>query len=154
MVSEDETAVFDDSPAPDPTDELVEEAASAPVVAEAEQEEDWSGAREPRYQVEEVIACFSPCGRCGYFLAGYWATNGRKNFATAVRRAKSGWITLSWNMTVRELVLKSFGSYIEEDNLHFEGCCSECHRHFIYRASRTPNHPHTFRIEIKPRKRQ
>lgn len=104
--------------------------------------------------LNQLTSYFAPCGRCGYFLVGYRAALGLANLQTAVDRAKSGWIVLTWNDVVRELVMKSYASSIEENDFHFEGCCPECRRHFIFRASRRPNHPHSLRIEMKPRKRQ
>lgn len=151
MLSEEETAVPDDL------------YASLPVESEVEdQQEELPPAgsrvatvqREPRYKLRDVVSYFAPCGRCGYFLAGYRAANGLEDLETAVSRAKSGWVVLNWNLVVRELVLKSYACRIETNDLHYEGCCQECRRHFIFRASRSPNHPDTFRIELKPRKRQ
>jgi hypothetical protein len=104
-----------------------------------------------RVSLDELVACFAPCGRCGYFLAGYRAALGLANLQTAVSQTKSGWIVLAWNDVVRELVLKSYASDIEENDFHFEGSCPECHRHFIYRAPNHPNQPHTLRMEIRPR---
>ncbi|MCB8982306.1 MAG: hypothetical protein H6659_00615 [Ardenticatenaceae bacterium] len=113
-----------------------------------------ASSRRSRLSLDDVVSYFAPCGRCGYFLAGYRAAKGMENLETAVSHAKSGWIVLDWNQDVRELVLKSYGCRIEDNDLHYESCCSECRRHFIFRASRSPNHPDTLRIEIKPRKRQ
>lgn len=148
----DETLDFDISDDAEPDAEALDAEAleaetPATIIVSAAQ-------RGPRLDVRDVVSYFAACGRCGYFLSGYWATNGREDLETAVHQAKSGWITLSWNQTVRELVLKSYASDIEANDLHYEGCCSECRRHFIFRASRSPNHPDTLRIEVKPRKRQ
>jgi hypothetical protein len=104
--------------------------------------------------LDEVIAYFSACGRCGYFLTGYRALVGLEALETAVNQAKSGWLVLKWNDDVRELVLKSYASDVEANDFHFEGCCMECRRHFIFRATRSANFPDSLRIEIKPRKRQ
>ncbi len=150
MFPENETAV------PDETNQLpvVEDAGGDGDAEPPAAKRSVSPSRGPRLSVDDVVAHFAPCGRCGYFLAGYRAANGLEDLETAVSHAKSGWIVLSWNLAVRELVLKSYGCRIEEDDLHYEGCCRECRRHFIFRASRSASHPHTFRIEIKPRKRQ
>jgi hypothetical protein len=103
---------------------------------------------------EHVITYFAPCGRCGYFLSGYRALFGGDNLETAVSEAKSGWLTLTWNMEMQHLVLKSYGNRIEMNDLHFDGCCSECRRAFVYKTPPSEDKPATFRIEIKPRKRQ
>ncbi|MBK8988889.1 MAG: hypothetical protein IPM39_22930 [Chloroflexi bacterium] len=162
MVIDDETAVPDallltGGSAEMPTDFFLEnnpETLPEPPAAKPVQKHTSALPRGPRLKVEDVVSYFSPCGRCGYFLAGYWAANGRADLITAVERAKSGWLSLTWNLAVRQLVLNSYAIRIEENDFHYEGCCSECRRHFIFRASRSPNHPHTFRIEMKPRKRQ
>jgi hypothetical protein len=151
MDFDDETAVADDLFADETDDALDNEFFPDD---EAESSPDNRPARQPSVSLEQVIAYFAPCGRCGYFLTGYRAALGLENLQTAVNRAKSGWIVLTWNDVVRDLVLKSYASDIEENDFHYDGCCPECRRHFIYRASRSANHPHTLRIELKPRKRQ
>ena len=103
---------------------------------------------------EHVITYFAPCGRCGYFLSGYRALYGGDDLETAVSEAKSGWLTLTWGIEMQHLILKSYGSRIEMNDLHFDGCCSECRRAFVYKSPSSENKPATFRIEIKPRKRQ
>ena len=151
MFPENETAVPDDMPALNVSeDDFGDQPAEPPPARKAAT----ASRRGPRLNLADVVSYFAPCGRCGFFLAGYRAANGLEDLETAVNVAKSGWISLSWNLNVRELVLKSYGCRIEANDLHYEGCCSECRRHFIFRASRSPNHPDTFRIEIKPRKRQ
>ncbi len=110
--------------------------------------------RRGNLSIQDVITYFAPCGRCGFFLSGYRAAYGRDNLETAVYEAKSGWLKLTWGMQTQDLILKSYGSRIETNDLHFDGCCSECRRAFIYKGSRSEKKPATFRIEIKPRKRQ
>lgn len=105
-------------------------------------------------QADEVIAYFAACGRCGYFLTGYRAAFGRQGLETAVAAAKGGWLTFPWSITLRELVLTSYGSRIEATDYHFDGCCSECRRSFTYHASEQEGKPGRLRIEIKPRRRQ
>lgn len=151
MAVEDEQDVADELD--DEFDELFDEPIE-PEVDETTAVSRPSGRRRSNLKIDELVSYFAPCGRCGYFLAGYRAAQGMADLETAVAQAKSGWIVLQWNTAVRELVLKSYGSRIEENDFHYEGCCSECRRHFIFRASRSPKHPDTFRIELKPRKRQ
>jgi hypothetical protein len=103
---------------------------------------------------QNVISYFAPCGRCGFFLSGYRALYGGDDLETAVSKSKGGWLTLSWGIGTRELLLKSFGSRIELTDLHFDGCCPECRRVFTFHGSRSEKKGPTFRIEIKPRKRQ
>jgi len=100
---------------------------------------------------KDVIRYFEPCGRCGYFLTGYRAAYGQENFETAVAEEKGGWISLSWGIDMRELLMKSYGSRVETRDLHFEGCCSECRRVYMYQNSRSDEIPSVVRIEVKPR---
>ena len=106
-----------------------------------------------KLKVEDVIAYFAACGRCGFFLTGYRAAYGQERLETAVAKAKGGWLTFDWGIPLRELVLKSYGSLIEASDFHFDGCCPECRRSFTYHASNSPRRPDRLRIEIKPRKR-
>jgi len=104
--------------------------------------------------VKDVVRYFEPCGRCGYFLTGYRAAYGQDNFETAVAEEIGGWISLSWGIDMRELILRSYGSRVETRDLHFEGCCSECRRVFTYQNSRSDEIPSVVRIEVKPRTSQ
>ncbi len=104
--------------------------------------------------VDDVIAYFAPCGRCGYFLSGVRAAFGRESLETAVAKAKGGWLTFPWHYDLQDLLLGSYGSRVEDSDYHFDGCCPECRRAFTYHALRSENHPALLRIEIKPRRRQ
>ncbi|PID84662.1 MAG: hypothetical protein CSB13_11960 [Chloroflexi bacterium] len=110
--------------------------------------------RRDKLSVQDVITYFAPCGRCGSFLSSYRAAYGQDDLETAVYESKSGWLNLTWGIQTQDLILKSFGSRIETSDLYFDGCCSECRRVFIYKGSRSERKPPTFRIEIKPRRRQ
>lgn len=106
--------------------------------------------REGDPTVAEVSAKFNACGRCCYFLAGYRVVCGVEDLEAAVENSKSGWLELTWNHAMRELVQKSFGSRADVDFIHYEGSCPECHRHFIC-DSGEGEQPATFRIIITPR---
>jgi hypothetical protein len=106
-----------------------------------------------KLKVKDVIAYFAACGRCGFFLTGYRAAYGQESLETAVAKAKGGWLTFTWGIELRELILLNYGSRIEAADFHFDGCCPECRRSFTYHASRSPRRPDRLRIEIKPRKR-
>ena len=80
----------------------------------------------------EVIECFSACGRCSYFWAGYRVIAGEKVIDTAVKENDPIWLNLPWSHPVRELIHKSYGIRFDVDYFHHEGSCKECQRQFIY----------------------
>lgn len=101
--------------------------------------------------VNLVAHYFSACQRCCYFWAGYQNAFGRPHVETAVWQSKAGWLSLNWDYKVRELLHKSFGNQVDIDCYHYEGCCPECRRPFIYRAANENNSADMLRIEIRPR---
>lgn len=103
--------------------------------------------------LSKIIADFAACGRCSYFLAGYRVVCGVEDLETAIDRCKSGWLVLTWNHAVRELVYKSYDCRVDIDFSHYEGCCPECRRHFICETGEGEQ-PGTFRIVIVPRARR
>jgi hypothetical protein len=104
---------------------------------------------------EQVVAYFSACGRCSYFLAGYQVDHGLDDLQVAIENSKSGWLALLWDRKTLELVHKSFGVPIDIDCYHYESYCGECRRHFIYRAASEDNKdPATFRLEVRPHGRR
>jgi hypothetical protein len=109
--------------------------------------------REGDPTVAEVNAIFLACGRCCYFLAGYRVVCGVEDLEAAVENSKAGWLQLTWNHAMRELVYKSFGSRVDVDFFHYEGSCPECRRHFICESGQDEQ-PATFRIVIAPRPRR
>lgn len=80
--------------------------------------------------VTKVMTDFAACGRCSYFWAGYRVIAGEEGVETAVNGAEDGWLTLTWNQTMRELVHKSYGVMVDANFFHYESCCQECHRIF------------------------
>ena len=79
-----------------------------------------------------VIDCFSACGRCSYFWAGYRVIAGEKVIDTAVKENDPVWLNLPWSHAVRELLLKCYGVRFDVDYFHHEGSCKECQRQFVY----------------------
>ncbi len=102
---------------------------------------------------DQVVAHFAACGRCSYFLAGYRVIHGGENLETAVDNSKAGWLSLSWNHAMLELISKSFGIEIYADFLQYDGCCPDCGRHFIYQAGDTPKDAAVFRVQTRSRRR-
>ncbi len=80
----------------------------------------------------EVIDCFSACGRCSYFWAGYRVIAGEEVVETAVKENDPVWLTLPWSHPVRELIVKSYGIRFDVAYFHHEGSCKECQRQFVY----------------------
>ncbi len=102
---------------------------------------------------DQVVAHFAACGRCSYFLAGYRVIHGVENLETAVDKSKAGWLSLSWNHAMLDLLSKSFAVEIYADFLHYDGCCPECGRHFVYQAGDTPEEAAVFRVQTRSRRR-
>ena len=101
--------------------------------------------------LRQVTARFAGCGRCSYFWAGYRVLHGIAELETAVAQSKSGWLELVWNLQMRELIHKSYGVRLDVAHFHYEGCCKECRRHFIYEEADAEDEADAFRIEISPR---
>ena len=102
---------------------------------------------------KDVIRYFAACTRCGYFLTGYRAAFGEDNFETAVSEEKDGWLTLSWGSNLPELIVKSYGTVVESNDLLFNNCCLECRRALLYNGLSEGEVPATFRVETKPKNR-
>lgn len=100
--------------------------------------------------LQQVTDRFAACGRCSYFWAGYRVLFGLEELETAVAHSKSGWLELMWDEQMPELVVKSYGARIDMGSYHYESCCQECRRHFIYQASDNEDEADAFRIEITP----
>lgn len=115
----------------DEKDEQVE--ADAP----AEQDEDALKqpiiARNKSYGFNQMVANFAGCGRCSYFLAGYRVLHGEKVLETAVSRMKADKLKLPWSYELRELLIKSYGVYLDTELLHYSGSCPECGRTFLFK---------------------
>lgn len=111
-------------------------------------------ARRRAAEMALVVSWFAACGRCSFFLAGYKVAGGEEALVTAVANRGKHWLPLSWTRGIANLVHKSYGSRVDIDCYHYEGCCSECQRHFVYRAAEGEDDLPTLRIELKTRQRQ
>ncbi len=107
--------------------------------------------RKNQPMLRSVTARFAACGRCSYFWAGYRVIFGMEELETAVANSKSGWLELIWNEQMPELLHKSYGSRFDISHVHYEGCCQECRRHFVYQTAEKEDEADAFRIEISPR---
>jgi len=101
--------------------------------------------------LRQVGERFAACGRCSYFWAGYRVIFGEEAQKTAVAEDQiAGWLYLSWNFQVPELVLKSYGVRMDIEHIHYEGTCEECRRHFIYQAPEAEDEEALFCVELSP----
>jgi len=104
-------------------------------------------------QYNQTVSHFAACGRCSYFLAGYRVIHGVENLETAVFNNKAGWLSLSWNHEMRKLLTKSYGIELYADIYLFDGCCSECGRHYTFHAGDTPEDAATLLVQMNNRRR-
>lgn len=107
--------------------------------------------RQNQRTLQQVTDRFAACGRCSYFWAGYRIILGEEALATACAQSESGWLNLMWNLQTSELVHKSYGVRLDISHFHYEGCCKECRRAFVYQAAEKEDEAGAFRIEISPR---
>ncbi len=105
--------------------------------------------RQPTLQ--QVKDLFAACGRCSYFWAGYRVIFGEEALDTAVANSQSSWLDLEWNLEMPELVVKSYGVRLDITHYHYEGCCLECRRPFVYQAAEDEEEAAAFHIAITPR---
>lgn len=115
------------------------------------QRRDSRGSRQNQLTLQQVTERFAACGRCSYFWAGYRVIFGEDALATAVAQNESGWLYLEWNLQMPELVHKSYGVRLDITHFHYEGCCKECRRTFVYQAAEAEDETDEFCIEISPR---
>lgn len=103
---------------------------------------------------QEIVAWFSACGRCSFFLAGYQLLDGVDNLETAVAQSESGWLSLTWNQEMCHLLNKSYGCRVDIECYYLDSTCPECNRHFVFRAADEDNETPDFRIETVTRTRR
>ncbi|HSG18870.1 MAG TPA: hypothetical protein VLE70_21430 [Anaerolineae bacterium] len=107
------------------------------------------GRRRDKPRTDQVSAYFAACPRCSFFLAGYRLV--QQDFGEAVKKSNSGWLDLTWNLAVRNLVQKSFGCEMADDLQVFQGICPSCRRTFVYEAHQEEGEADQFSIKINPR---
>ncbi|MFZ0547073.1 MAG: hypothetical protein WAM60_16630 [Candidatus Promineifilaceae bacterium] len=96
---------------------------------------------------DNVVAAFLSCARCSFFLAGYRLLH--DDFEEAVQKSENGWLTLSWDYPVKQLIEKSLGCQIEDDVYYYQGSCKDCSRTFAFQASQQDDQPPTLKVAIK-----
>lgn len=102
--------------------------------------------------LRQVTDRFAACGRCSYFWAGYRVLFGEEGQETAVDQSQSGWLALQWNSQMPDLLNKSYGIRLDIEHFHYEGCCKECRRRFVYHAAENEDELASCTIEISPHK--
>ncbi|WP_420643776.1 hypothetical protein [Candidatus Leptofilum sp.] len=100
--------------------------------------------------VKQVSDRFAACGRCSFLWAGYRVIFGEEGQETAVVNNRSGWMDLEWNTQMPDLLFKSYGIRLDISFYHYEGCCKECRRRFVYQAPDKPEDAVQCAIEISP----
>lgn len=106
--------------------------------------------RKGAFTVRQVADRFAACGRCSYFWAGYKVLCGEEAQETAVAQSESGWLDLAWHNQLPRLLYKSYGVRLDIDHFHYEGCCKECRRRFVYDAADQEEEYSSCAIEISP----
>jgi hypothetical protein len=101
--------------------------------------------------LRQVTDRFAACGRCSYFLAGYRVIHGVEALETVVAQSQSGWLSLEWDAQMLELTHKSYGVRLDIMHSHYESCCIECRRPFVYQAADSEEEADSFQIGITPR---
>ena len=106
--------------------------------------------RRGAFTVRQVADRFAACGRCSYFWAGYKVLCGEEAQETAVAESTTGWLELIWHPEIPRLLYKSYGVRLDVDFFHYEGCCQECRRRFMYQAAENDDEPGSCAIEVSP----
>jgi hypothetical protein len=103
-------------------------------------------AKEQRY-LKEKLTRFTSCGRCSLFLAAYRLNHDDAELLDAANNIQNGWLTLSWDPSLRKLLNKSYGCRIDVEAYYFESCCPECRCAFVYEESED-DEPYILRIKM------
>ena len=128
-----------------------EEKEAVPPTPKKQRQQAQGEPRKNQPTLRQVTARFAGCGRCSYFWAGYRVVHGMAELETAVAQSKSGWLDLTWDGQMSDLIYKTYGVRLDIAHFHYEGCCKECRRHFIYEEAEGSDEAPGFRIEITPR---
>lgn len=115
----------------------LEEAPRVPRVEKPRPPKRQGTRKRPRNQpwnAETVLARFSACGRCAYFLLSYQSIAGQDVLATAVANSDDEWLQLPWVDQMPTLVEKSYGLSIDLGDYYAEVICPLCQRPFAFTA--------------------
>jgi hypothetical protein len=94
-----------------------------------------------------VLTLISACPRCSFFVAGYRVIHA--DMETAVDNNSAGWLELSWDQPVRELLHKAYGVRIDVEAFYFSGSCRECRRSFTIQYPEEAGQPPSFSLQLR-----
>lgn len=122
-----------------------------------EAEEDFGHPLESRkrsYAFNQLVANFSGCGRCSYFLAQSRIIHGETLLEKAVSSIKLNQMRLPWVFEMRDLLVKSYGIEFHQEHIRFNGSCPECRRPFTYLSENKAGEPEaSFGIHLQTKVR-
>ena len=96
----------------------------------------------------EIRRAFVACPRCSFFLVGYDLIH--DDLETSMENTAGTWLDLTWSISTRKLVQKSYGVMINQIDSHYEGVCGDCRRIFIFNTSDNEPPQVTFSVKINP----
>jgi hypothetical protein len=96
----------------------------------------------------DIRQAFVACPRCSFFIIGYDLLN--KDLEQALANTNGKWLDLTWNLETRNLLHKSYGVNIRQDDSHYQGICGDCRRIFIIDEASEETGEATFKIKINP----
>lgn len=99
--------------------------------------------------MDELMADFTACDRCSFFLAGYRALHGLEHLQAVGSQDKAdGWITLKWDSQTRHLVNKSYGCRLDIVASYYDGLCPHCQRRFVIEVADESEESDSFRMAL------
>ena len=97
---------------------------------------------------QDIRHSFVACPRCSFFLAGYSLIH--DDLDVSIENTAGKWLDLTWSISTRRLVQKSYGIMINQIDFHYEGVCVDCRRVFVFSTSDSEPPQVTFAIKINP----
>jgi hypothetical protein len=97
---------------------------------------------------QKIKQAFVACPRCSFFLAGYGLIH--DDLGASMENTAGKWLDLTWSISTRRLVQKSYGVMINQIDSHYEGICGDCRRAFVFNTSDSEPPEVTFSIKINP----
>jgi hypothetical protein len=97
---------------------------------------------------QEIRLAFVACPRCSFFLAGYGLIH--DDLEASMENTAGKWLDLTWSISTRKLLQKSYGVMINQIDSHYEGVCGDCRRVFVFSTSDSEPPEVTFSVKINP----
>jgi hypothetical protein len=117
-------------------------------MSDQESTENTRPVEENRPAKNEIRKAFVACPRCSYFLVGYGLIH--DDLEASMENSGGKWLDLTWSISTRRLVQKSYGVMINQIDSHFEGVCDDCRRPYVFSTSDSEPPEITFSIKITP----